>query len=341
VAEPKKKPTCFMAMPITTHPDDADRYGGDKDHWSHVMASLFVKAIESAGFDAIRPVAQGSHLIHGLIIRHLSTADLVLVDLSSHNPNVFFELGVRTSLNLPIALVRDEHTSIPFDTSGINTYSYDSNLRGWEIEEQQTSLAQHIMDSHASCAGQNPLWRQFGLTIKAQEPDTNESPLEAKVDLLTDRLAVIQQQIFEERHQRATEREAIEESRRASVSAARRHRELRGWDASDLNLAEQRRMEASRAEAGEHFPPGTERMSRFLGDTDELVARLGLPVQMTALDEFRAKAVVLDASRWAPEFHERLLHSAQTYGIHLSIELSDSEASMRTPRSQSRGKRDK
>src|SRR3712207_6973285 len=41
--------------------------------------------------------------------------------------------------------------------------------------------------SATSCAGENPLWRQFGLTIRAHEPDADESPLEAKVDLLTDR----------------------------------------------------------------------------------------------------------------------------------------------------------
>jgi hypothetical protein len=203
-----------MAMPITTRDEDVDRYGGDDDHWSHVMTSLFEKAIESAGFTPIKPVAQGSHLIHGLIIKHLSTADLVVVDLSSHNPNVFFELGVRTSLNLPIALVRDEQTSLPFDTSGINTHTYDSSLRGWEIEAQQESLAQHIRDSHDSCGGQNPLWRQFGLTIRATEPDANESPLEAKVDLLTQQLVSMQDRLEYERAN------AREEALRAVASAS-------------------------------------------------------------------------------------------------------------------------
>lgn len=193
MVEPREKPTCFIAMPITTQPEDVERYGGDEDHWGHVMGSLFETAIEQAGFQPIRPAAQGAHLIHGLIIRHLSTADLVLVDLSTHNPNVFFELGVRTSLNLPIALVRDEHTKIPFDTSGINTHRYDSNLRGWEVQQQQQALAQHIKDSHVSCDGQNPLWRQFGLTIRASEPDANESPLEAKMDLLMGQMSHMRQ----------------------------------------------------------------------------------------------------------------------------------------------------
>ncbi|MFD2791987.1 hypothetical protein ACFS27_00355 [Promicromonospora vindobonensis] len=194
-----KKQTCFIAMPITTHPEHAERYGGDPDHWAHVMDSLFEKAIEQAGFEPIKPVADGSHLIHGLIIQHLSTADLVLVDLSVHNPNVFFELGIRTALNLPIALVRDEFTVPPFDTSGINTHPYDSNLRGWELEQQQHSLAQHIQASYLSCGSQNPLWRRFGLTIKASEPDANESPLEAKVDLLMSQIGHMQSQMDRDR----------------------------------------------------------------------------------------------------------------------------------------------
>lgn len=202
------KPTCFIAMPITTRTEDVERYM-DEDHWAHVMESLFVRAIEAAGFEAIRPAAQGAHLIHGLIIKHLSTADLFLVDLSSHNPNVFFELGVRTSLNRPIALVRDEHTHLPFDTSGINTYQYDSNLRGWEIENQQSNLGAHIRESHRSCDGQNPLWRQFGLTITASQPQESESPFEAKVDILSARVADIQQQLKHDRNDRLHELDAV------------------------------------------------------------------------------------------------------------------------------------
>lgn len=197
--ESVEKPTCFIAMPITTQPEYVERYNGDQDHWGHVMGSLFERAIEEAGFRPIRPAAQGSHLIHAQIIRHLSTASLVLVDLSTHNPNVFFELGVRTSLDLPITLVRDEHTNIPFDTSGINTYEYDSNLRGWELEEQRDALKRHILESHASCAGKNPLWQQFGLKLKASEPDSDESPREAKLDLIVGQLARLQSQMESDR----------------------------------------------------------------------------------------------------------------------------------------------
>lgn len=179
-------PTCFIAMPITTHPHEVERYGGDDAHWEHVMHTIFAPAVSAAGFTPILPVASGSHMIHGQIIKHLSTADIVLCDLSGHNPNVFFELGVRTSLNLPIALVRDEHTSIPFDTSGLNTHQYAATLQAWDTAAEVTRLADHLKASAASCAGSNPMWRHFGLTISAERPATDASSTEAKIELIFD-----------------------------------------------------------------------------------------------------------------------------------------------------------
>lgn len=82
------KPKCFIAMPITTRDHEADRYN-DELHWKHVMDSLFIKAIEAAGYEPVRPVAQGSHLIHELIIKHLEKCEMVLCDLSGHNKRIF------------------------------------------------------------------------------------------------------------------------------------------------------------------------------------------------------------------------------------------------------------
>ena len=57
------------------------------------MEQLFIPAIEAAGFEAVPPLSEGSEWIHAKIIQQLIQADMVLVDLSSHNPNVFFKLG--------------------------------------------------------------------------------------------------------------------------------------------------------------------------------------------------------------------------------------------------------
>ncbi len=179
------KKTCFIAMPVRTTPKHAEVYD-DPEHWKHVMEWLFVPAVEAAGFEPWLPVAKGSHLIHAQIVQQLEQADMVLCDMSENNPNVFFELGVRTSVNKPIALVRcDPNTPIPFDVSGINTYTYNPALRPWNNGEQVTALAEHIREADETCAGTNPLWSQFGLTLKATEPTSVESKEQALLEVVS------------------------------------------------------------------------------------------------------------------------------------------------------------
>jgi nucleoside 2-deoxyribosyltransferase len=198
-------------MPITTSKDEEMLYH-DNEHWAHVMEELFVPAIERAGFRPIRPEAKGSQWIHAMIIKHLSEADMVLIDASSLNPNVFFEMGVRTSLNKPVAVVRSTGAKLPFDTAGLNTPEYDPDLRSWKLAEQIRMLAEHLTEAAASCAGQNPMWQQFGLTIKAEEPTTEVSRQDARLELLAEGIEQLQDQI-----QMLGHRPALASSRRVKM----------------------------------------------------------------------------------------------------------------------------
>lgn len=190
--------TCFIAMPITTLPEQVDVYGGDVDHWLHVMHSIHVPAVKAAGYEPILPISRGTQMIMGDIIKHLSEADMVLCDLSGHNPNVFFELGVRTSLNRPIALVKDEHLKVPFDTSGLNTHPYDSTLHAWNSEAQIAAIARHIEDS-ASPDGKNPMWKHFGLEITADRPNSDATSTDARIDLIFERVNDLSRELRREK----------------------------------------------------------------------------------------------------------------------------------------------
>jgi hypothetical protein len=155
-------PRCFIAMPISTPPPLATRYRDD-EHFTHVLRYLFTPAVVRAGFTPWPPRMGGGTLIHAEIIRGLREAELVLADLSALNPNVLFELGIRTALDLPVALVRDDKTEhMPFDTSIMNCHRYRSALAAWEIEEDIALLAAHISDSARTSYGRNSLWKYFG-----------------------------------------------------------------------------------------------------------------------------------------------------------------------------------
>ena len=199
-ASETQPPICFVAMPITTSPQQAETYG-DPEHWSHVSAALFAPAIKAAEFHAVFPFAQGSDIIHSNIVSRLATADMVLCDLSSANPNVFFEFGIRTALNLPVALVAENGATLPFDTGIVNTFHYDPALLAWEIEGQVDALAEHMRLAVASCAGKNPLWEKFGLTIQARTAAPGDgSPNDARFSLIFDQLASIKDILWQERN---------------------------------------------------------------------------------------------------------------------------------------------
>lgn len=176
-------PTCFIAMPVSTSSEDARVYGDDL-HFGHILLYLMVPAVERAGYQAIKPMAAGADLIQAEIIRQLETADLVLCDISTLNPNVFFELGIRTAVDKPVCIVKDTVTEqIPFDTSIINVHTYEPSLAPWLLEDQVSAMAEHLTASAQRSDSRNTLWRYFGLTTRAAFRE-GESSLEEKVDLL-------------------------------------------------------------------------------------------------------------------------------------------------------------
>ena len=155
-----KKQTCFIIMPITTPGYMKEEYRDGENHFKHVLDCLIIPSVEKAGFVPITPKVVGAELIHADIIKNLETADLVLCDMSCLNPNVFFEFGIRTALNKPICLVKDDLTlKVPIDTNIINNHTYKSKLDPWELDDQIKSLAEHIEESLKRNEGINSLWK--------------------------------------------------------------------------------------------------------------------------------------------------------------------------------------
>ena len=174
-------------MPITTPALRISDFAGDADHFRYVMDHLFKPAIEKIGYEPISPVSSGADVIHAEIIRNLETCDLVLCDMSELNPNVFFELGIRTAVDRPVALVKDRLTShVPFDTTLVNHHTYDSSLAPWSLDNEVQRLAEHLQGTLNGSGGRNTLWRYFGLTSRAElpAPSSVDEKLDAIVKLL-------------------------------------------------------------------------------------------------------------------------------------------------------------
>ena len=191
---PDKK-NCFIIMPITTPERLLSTYRDGSEHFKHVLECLFIPAIEKAGFIPQPPTAQGSDLIHAEIIKRLESAEIVLCDMSTLNPNVFFEFGIRTSLNKPVCVVKDELTNqVPFDT-GIQFYQeYNSTIEPWNLKNEIEIVAKHITTSVERSKGENTIWKYLGFKSEAV-PSKDAIDTDSKLEYITYQLDSLRSQV--------------------------------------------------------------------------------------------------------------------------------------------------
>lgn len=74
--------------------------------------------------------------------------DLVIADLTEHNPNVLFELGMRMAFDKPIVLIRAKGTGPIFDVDNmLRVFEYELALWPSTVEVDIPKLAQFIRAS--------------------------------------------------------------------------------------------------------------------------------------------------------------------------------------------------
>ena len=111
---------CFVVSPI------GDAGSEIRNRADKLYKYIITPVCERCGFDAIRvDQINASDSITQTIIDSLETADLVIADISGHNPNVFYEIGFRTRTKKPIIHLKLVGESLPFDINTIRTFDYD------------------------------------------------------------------------------------------------------------------------------------------------------------------------------------------------------------------------
>jgi hypothetical protein len=138
------KSKCFVLMPFTVKDIDKQRYN-DLNHWTEVYEGLIVPAVQKAELLCSRDDKDiGSRLIVENILKKIEEADIVLCDLSSHNPNVFLELGWALRANKPYVLIKDDLTQFTFDLNQQFTFEYNHQLQPTKVKEEINDLCKVI-----------------------------------------------------------------------------------------------------------------------------------------------------------------------------------------------------
>jgi hypothetical protein len=141
-AEPKEKTklVAFVVMPFS---EKTDAY--PDGFFGEVLRNLIAPAGVEAGFKVETAKRDGSDIIQSTIVNDLLNADLVVADLSEHNPNVLFELGLRMAFDKPTALIRAKGTPAIFDVDNmLRVFDYDPNLWKSTLEKDVPNLSAHI-----------------------------------------------------------------------------------------------------------------------------------------------------------------------------------------------------
>jgi hypothetical protein len=140
LAEGSSELTAFVIMPFVER--DAKHSAG---FFAEVLRSIITPAAKASQFTVKTANRQGSDLIQSTIVNDLIDADLVIADLTEHNPNVMFELGMRMAEDKPVVLIKAQGTGPLFDVDNmLRVFEYNPNLWQTTVEKDMPSLRDFI-----------------------------------------------------------------------------------------------------------------------------------------------------------------------------------------------------
>ncbi|MDI1243516.1 MAG: hypothetical protein PSX80_16520 [bacterium] len=94
---------------------------------------IYKPAIEKAGLNPVRADAEifATGKIMDQVWSGINAATVLVAELTTRNPNVFYELGLAHAMNKPVVLVSAREDDVPFDLQHIRVIYYDMTDPFW------------------------------------------------------------------------------------------------------------------------------------------------------------------------------------------------------------------
>jgi len=164
--------SCFAIMPIS----DVDGYPAG--HFKHVYDDIIAPACSIAGYRAMRAdEVKASNLIHLDILRKLIEAPVAICDLSTRNPNVLFELGIRQAFDRPVVLIQEKGTPRIFDIAPLRYLEYSKEMKYHEVLKTQQELSETIkatVTADSDSGNVNSIVKLLALDSPARIPELKD-----------------------------------------------------------------------------------------------------------------------------------------------------------------------
>jgi formylglycine-generating enzyme required for sulfatase activity len=223
--EEVKNKRCFVIMPF-------GKMGTPEYSRNWKIYDLMLKpVVEACGYKSIR-ADELEHMgnITRDIIELLHESDLVVADLSGHNVNVFYELGVRHALHRAgtVPVIR-EGEILPFDIANYRAIFYSSELDGPEQFKKELTRRIEAFERLRGDTSDNPVHDILGdklcipnlsdfVTLKEHKKRLGEK--EAELQKTAQKIESLQQQhqsLIEEKQAVIHEKTELEERIKDSV----------------------------------------------------------------------------------------------------------------------------
>lgn len=232
----EKLKSCFVIGPIGAPDTDIRLWSDDIFH------NLVEPVASENGYKAFRIIdASRPGDITAQIIEALYKSDLVVADLTGHNPNAFYELAIRHSTGKPFIHMSDNTSSIPFDISPLSTVEIRSNgFAATKITfEELNKHFQSVINDEA--VFENPVSRyQSRVEIEKTGTDTDKS-----LNALRSEVSILRRELSSQ--QNRSEFDKTERSVNSAYSLMRMNREYeKSKDDSIPNLYHELKAEQDR-----------------------------------------------------------------------------------------------
>jgi uncharacterized protein YjbI with pentapeptide repeats len=112
--------SCFVLMPFS-------------EAWSTRIFRIIREVVEPIGYTCRRADDYYGRVVLEDLWRRINEAAFIIADLTAHNPNVYYELGIAHALGKEIIPILQSHSQIPFDQQPFRVLFYEDNADGYEV----------------------------------------------------------------------------------------------------------------------------------------------------------------------------------------------------------------
>lgn len=156
---PADRKSCLILMPFG-------------ETWSDTIFLYISEIVEKLGMTVQRADLVSGHIIMEDVWKLLNEATIVIADITSNNPNVFYELGIAHTLGKNVILLSQSSDHMPFDISSFRKIIYRVDENSLKLlGNQLPNYIQPLLESHPTG---NPLLDEVLVCTKKWEAEKYE-----------------------------------------------------------------------------------------------------------------------------------------------------------------------